>query len=174
MDNSVPTKMLRFKHFELRMRQYALIEQRLKDYLGKICIDYDALPEDCRYATLVGALLAIENAIFNGVMEYDTMVDDKFSDEFKAFLQTLMPLHDFYETLTWIEHHSETEVAQQIQRRFVEEAGYPRHEAYLRALSISVAGYLSVNVNEGTQERLDEALYCCYLHAQKEFFMGDR
>lgn len=172
MKKNVPPGSLCFPHLELRLHEYAIIEQRIKDYLSKVGIEYDKLSDECRYATLVGAHLAIENAIFNNAMEADFCHYDKFSEEYKAFLQTLMPLSDFYEISTWIEQHSTNESAQLIQEHFISRGRYLKHEAYLRALAIAVAGYMSVDV--GNNNQLDEALYCCYLHAHKEFFVGDR
>ena len=172
MKKNVSPGSLCFPHFELRLHQYAIIELRIKDYLGKTGVDYNELSDECRYATLIGAHLAIENAIFNNAMQADFRRYDKFAEEYKAFLQTLMPLLDFYEISTWIEQHSNNESAQLIQEHFISRGGYPKHEAYLRALAIAVAGYMSVDV--GNNNQLDEALYCCYLHARKEFFVGDR
>ena len=172
MKKNVSPGSLCFPHLEFRLHEYAIIEQRIKDYLSKVGIEYDKLSDECRYATLVGAHLAIENAIFNNAMEADFCRYDKFSEEYKAFLQTLMPLFDFYEILTWIEQHSTDESAQRIQEHLVSKCEYPKHEAYLRALAIAVAGYVSADA--GDNEQLDEALYCCYLHARKEFFLGNR
>ena len=166
---------LSFKLWNLRLAEFALIEQRIRDYLTKGDVAYDKLAEDEKLATLIGAQLAIENAISNGVLENDSQADNDLSDQFEAFLKMIVPAFDYYETLTWIENNTHDELSGKIERRFIDEGKYPKHEAYLRVLSMAISSFiLSPEAENNRRDKVWEALYCCYLHAKRNYFQGSR
>lgn len=175
MGDCLPKGSLCFALLELRLAEYALIEQKIKDYLSKADVEYDRLNEDERLAILIGAKLAIDNAIFNAVLKSGSSKDDGFDDQFESFLKTIVPIHEYYETLTWIENNTQGELSKSIERRFIEEGGYPKHEAYLRVLSMVITSYIvPVETDYEEPNRVWEALYCCYLHAKQDYFQGNR
>lgn len=171
---SLGEKSLCFKWLKLRIAEFALIEQRIKDYLAKVGVNYDALDDLERLSTLIGAKLAIDNAVFNCVMVNAESHDADLPGQFEAFLKTVVPMRDYYETLVWIEDHTHDDSSEKIEKRFIEEGGYPRHEAYLRVLSMVVAGYISSEMESEKVDSVCEGLYCCYLHAKHDYFQGER
>lgn len=154
------------KIFELRKTQCKIVEIMARYYLSQVQVELNNLSREEHLCLLIGAAMAVENAIIMGEYVGD-IVDRDFGEQLLGILKNTVQLEVYHGVRSWIEIHTTDDASMAVRRKFVNNAGYTQFEAYIRALSMAVSCYILPD--EYYAEGVAEALYCLFLKAKSGY-----
>lgn len=156
--------------FEMRMMEYAMIEEKARCYLNSVNVNYDKLDKKNCWTVLIGAGLALEYVyIFASARNIEEGMEG-FTVQFKGFIENAMPYYTHAEIDIELRNLLKRNNSKDLQNDLIEKCNFSKFEAKIKMLSIAVSSMICENVEN--LKKIEEALYSFYLEASDNYFIG--
>ena len=161
---------LRLPLMEIRICEFAVIEERARCWLKSVGIDYDALEEHCGWIVLIGALIAMDKAEFYNEIKTQR-ANEGIVETYEGFLRQGIPIRDLQMIRNNIEVSMDDEVSVRLEDRLENQFNFSKFEAAMYLMANHVAPWMTKDDNRLNE--VSDALYQFYIRARDDYFQGD-
>ena len=161
---------LRIPLMEIRIYEFAIIEESARCWLKSAGIDYDALEEHCGWIVLIGALLAMEKAEFYNEAKTERS-NEGIVESFEGLIRQGVPSREFLIIKSDIEYSMVSDVSVSLAERLRNQFHFSNFEASAYLMAQYVSTWMTKDDN--ALGKVSEALYQFYLRAKDDYFQGD-
>lgn len=158
---------LRLPLIEIRICEFAIIEELARSWLGSVGIDYNALEEHSGWVVLIGALIAMEKAEFYN--EIKTQREDEgIVAAYEGFLRQGIPANALQMIRFDVEDSIVEDTSEKLKERLENQFKFSKFEA----VAYLLANYVStwVTNDDSALDKTSESLYQFYLRARDDYF----
>lgn len=158
---------LRVPLIEIRICEFAIIEQLARSWLGSVGVDYDALEEHSGWIVLIGALIAMEKAEFYNEIQTQR-AGEGIVASYEGFLRQGIPAQELQMIKFDIEYSLGDDTSTKMEERLKSQFHFSKFEASSYLLANYVSTWMTNDDN--ALNKTSDALYQFYLRARDDYF----